>query len=459
MKKIIVSMILIFGAILVFQFVGCGPKKEVLVTPIDKTALEKPKDYVGSKRCAECHDKIYYNWKSTKHPYKISEPNDKTVVGDFWYHNTLEIKDKRDEQKKVVAKMIEKKGKYYVQTYADKDNMQEFEIVYNIGGVWKQRYITKFPNGALQVLPVQYNIKTREWVDYHGLKGHTPGDGKFWSDPTRTWQRNCAKCHTTGFKMNFKDGQYNSTWADNGAGCEACHGPGSHHVNVEDIKKLGTIFNPSKLHDDRRGNMVCGQCHTRGKSTDKKFGYPNTYKVGDELTFHYVQVTPEKDKTRFWPDGSSKSHHQQFTDFQKSVMFSKGIKCWSCHDPHKPAAGNASSLRLTGNLLCQSCHGVLSGTQHLSHNLHDHGNCQACHMPMTAKSATPGDIASHTFFAIPPTATAKLGDGDLKKQPNSCSLCHYHKKTPVENLVKEYEKSHKEKATYGQYTSLTTSYR
>ncbi len=85
MKKIIVSIILVFGVVLIFQFMGCGPKKEVMTTPIDKTALEKPKDYVGSKRCAECHDKIYYNWKSTKHPYKISEPNEKTVVGDFWY--------------------------------------------------------------------------------------------------------------------------------------------------------------------------------------------------------------------------------------------------------------------------------------------------------------------------------------------------------------------------------------
>jgi len=302
MKKIIVSMILIFGAILVFQFVGCGPKKEVLTTPIDKTALEKPKDYVGSKRCAECHDKIYYTWKSTKHPYKISEPNEKTVVGDFWTHNTLEIKDKRDSQQKIVAKMIEKNDKYYVETFADKDKMEEFEIVYNIGGIWKQRYITKFPNGALQVLPVQWNIKTGEWVDYHGLKEHTPGDGKFWSDPQQTWQRNCAKCHVTGFKMNFKDEKYNSTWVDNGAACEACHGPGSHHVNVEDIKKLGTIFNPAKLHDDRRTNMVCGSCHSRGKSMDKEFGYPNTYQVGDELTFHYVFVTPEKDKNEFWPN-------------------------------------------------------------------------------------------------------------------------------------------------------------
>jgi len=134
-------------------------------------------------------------------------------------------------------------------------------------------------------------------------------------------------------------------------------------------------------------------------------------KQAQSCDFHYVQVTPEKDKNRFWPDGSSKSHHQQFTDFQKSVMFSKGIKCWSCHDPHKPSAGNASSLRLTGNLLCQSCHGVLSGTEHLSHNLHDHGNCQACH----------GNIMHVTL------------EGTSKKALNACKDCH--KQTDFVNLI------------------------
>jgi len=454
MKKLIIAMALALGSLLAIQFVACSQKKEVRVTPIDKTALQRPPEYVGSKRCGECHDKIYWTWRSTKHPYKITKTSKKTVVGDFWYHNTLEVVDSRDGQKKIVAKMIEKNGKFYIDTYADQNKMQEFEIVYNIGGVWKQRYITKFSNGALMVLPVQYNMKTREWVDYHGLAKHKPGDGHYWSDPQRTWQRNCAKCHVTGFKLSFENGKYNSTWADNGAGCEACHGPGSHHVNTEDINKLGTIYNPAREHNDRLANMVCGSCHSRGKSLPaKKFGYPNAYQVGSELTFHYAFVTPEKNKKRFWPDGSSQSHHQQFIDFQKSEMYAHGVKCWSCHDPHKPAAGNSASLRLTGNALCQSCHGNISEGKNMAHRIHARLNCQQCHVPMTAKSATPGDIASHTFFAIQPTATEKLGGGDLSKQPNSCNLCHYHKNTPVAELVKAYNKWHEDYGTY-KYSKL-----
>lgn len=448
MRKMILFLIFLSGLCLVFQFFGCTSNREKDITPIDTSALSRPKDYVGSKRCGECHDRIYKTWTGTKHPYKITETDKKTVVGDFTQNNTLELKDKRDGNKKIVAKMFKQDGKYYVSTFADTNKMQEHEIIYNIGGVWKQRYLTKFPNGALQILPVQWNVKTREWVDYHGLKGHTPGDGKYWSDSSRTWQKNCAKCHTTGFKENFKDNKYTSTWADNGAGCEACHGPGSHHVNIDVPEKADTIFNAAYLHDDRRANMLCGRCHTRGKSTDGKYGYPDTYEVGDELTFHYREISAG-DKKRFWPDGSSKSHHQQFIDFQKSVMYAKGVKCWACHDPHKASAGNSASLRLSGNILCQSCHGKNAGNGgNLTHSIHDTGNCFSCHLPKTAKSAISGDISAHTFFAIPPTATQKFADGNVKKQPNSCSLCHYHKNTPVSDLVKAYEKKHNDYETF-----------
>jgi predicted CXXCH cytochrome family protein len=259
---------------------------------------------------------------------------------------------------------------------------------------------------------------------------------------------NCAKCHTTGFKLNLKDGVYKSTWVDGGAGCEACHGPGSHHVNVESPEKGDTIFNPANLHDDRRANSVCGSCHTRGKSTDGKYGYPNTYKVGDELNFHYKEVKLPKDKKRFWPDGTSKSHHQQFIDFKKSVMYKKGVKCWACHDPHKPSSGNGASLRLSGNKLCLSCHTQTTAKKNLTHSIHDNNNCISCHLPKTAKSALPYDISAHTFFAIPPTATIKFGNGDVKKQINSCVQCHYHKNTPTKDLLRDYNKVHEKHSSY-----------
>lgn len=449
MKKITVLALAILGLGIMLYFAACTiVERERDITPIDESALDRPVEYVGSKRCGECHDRIYHTWRGTKHPHMIAEVNEATVLGDFVRSNKLELVDKRDGQKKIVAKMSERNGKYFISTFLDRNEMEEFEISYAVGGIWKQQYLTKFSNGAFQLLPVQWNVKTREWVDYHGLKDRTPDSESYWSSRARTWQKNCAKCHTTGFKENFKDGKYESAWTDNGVGCEACHGPGSHHVNIAVLQKLDTIFNPGTFYDDRRANQICGSCHTRGKSTDGQYEYPATYTVGAELDFHYDEITPETAEKRFWPDGSSQGNHQQWVDFQKSVMYSKGVKCWSCHDPHKPAAGNYASLRLAGNTLCQSCHGQPAGKGAFTHSIHDNGNCTACHLPKTVKSATRGDIAAHTFYAIPPTLTMKLGNGDAKKQPNSCSLCHYHKNTPTEALTIEYEYSHKDTETF-----------
>ncbi len=155
MRKMIVLTTVVLGLTLVLQLAGCANERKPEITPTDKSALERPLDYVGSKRCGECHDRIYHTWKGTKHPYKITETNEKTVVGDFVTKNTLEVKDKRDGQNKIVAKMYVRNGKYYVSTFADKNEMVEFEIIYNIGGVWKQRYLLKFPNGELHILLAQ----------------------------------------------------------------------------------------------------------------------------------------------------------------------------------------------------------------------------------------------------------------------------------------------------------------
>ena len=50
-------------------------------------------EYVGSERCAGCHDKIYNSWLTTLHPYKIRHVNENTVVGDFMKNNTFTVKN------------------------------------------------------------------------------------------------------------------------------------------------------------------------------------------------------------------------------------------------------------------------------------------------------------------------------------------------------------------------------
>jgi len=370
--------------------------------------LSKPAKYVGAKECKECHEAIYKGWQATFHPYKFKDVSPDVIIADFEKNNTLEAGG-------YTSTMIRRGSDFFVKTMGPDNKEHEYKIKYVIGGFWKQRYVTEFPDGALHVLPVQWNVKTLEWVDYHGLKKHKPGSGKYWSDSQRTYQYKCTGCHNTGSQINHNKqaNTFETTWSDKGVSCEACHGPGSNHLAAPISQKAESIINPATMPDPRRAAMICGACHTRGKSADGKFGYPADYKPGAVLDFLYDH------KPGLHPDGSAKKHHQQYNDWLTSDHATAGVQCWDCHNPHSKGASNRFQLKLPGNSLCNSCHQVEpTGV----HGIHSVNNCIGCHLPNTAKSATPGDIPSHRFKVVMPALTEKNA-----KQPNSCNLCHYHK--------------------------------
>jgi len=373
-------------------------------------------DYVGSIKCKECHAGLYEGWRETLHPYKVQKADTRTIVGDFHANNELTAGG-------YTTKMFEKDGKYYVTTLDNNGEEKTFEIVYTLGGnQWKQRYMTVFPNGGIYILPVQWNMDTEEWVDYHGLKNYQPGDSGYWASPTKTWQYNCAGCHVTGVKLNHATDpdNFKTEWVDFGAGCEACHGPGSNHVDATEENRAATIVNPDRLNFNM-GVEVCGSCHNRGKSPDGNFGYPANFIPGlgaNSLTHTYTSVAP--DSSSFWgTTEDSKSHHQQYLDYLKSKHAETGVACWDCHDPHSAGDSNKFSLKLPGGSICKACHGEqreVPELQGLSHTIHDFGSCVDCHMPATAKSALPGDIRSHTFKVIEPQVTIDaLVDGAMNK--------------------------------------------
>jgi predicted CXXCH cytochrome family protein len=409
-------------------FSGCLKTGEVLESSIAT--------YVGSEKCGGCHRNIYEEWELTAHPYMLQEANEHTVVGDFVYNNELEAGG-------YTTRMSTSDGKYYVTTIGPDGEEHTYTVKYTVGGIWKQRYLTEFPDGALHFLPVQWNMETREWVDYHGLKKHQPGDGAYWSDRGRMWQVKCAGCHVTGFQMGYDPATdtITSTWVEGGAGCEACHGPGSEHVrlSVAIEGRAGRVVNPAKITNYRLAAMTCGQCHIRGSSKREavdipggpdNYGYPAGYLPGANLDFYYDH------KPGLWPDGTSKKHHQQYNDYTKSAHAEAGVMCWDCHDPHRKGEANRYQTRLPGDKLCQDCHTMGDATDGI-HGIHSFGGCIGCHMPKVAKSAVPYDIHSHTLDIIEPGDT--IEQGGLDKQPNSCNACHYHEDDRPEDLAAAME--------------------
>ncbi len=346
--------------------------------------------YVGSDQCQECHQKIYKTWRQTLHSQMARDvsKDPRAIVGDF-------------------------------ETPSDVRTFTRDQVVYTIGNQWKQRYITRIDN-ELYILPAQYNLETGEWKPYHA---------KDWKE--RPWLKKCGGCHVTGLNYEAR------SFVEPAVGCEACHGPGSKHVTAKGPKQLdGTIVNPANLPVGLQV-QVCGACHTRGKDPSGQHGFPKDFRPGMTLVNLYKPITPETAAKKFWPNGHSKSHHQQYLDWQQSAHAKEGVTCISCHTVHDTGAATRYQTRLPGDKLCLNCHTPVN-TPTRSHSLHDFNGCIGCHMAKVVKSAVSGDLHDHTMKVIQPKES--IAYGGLNKQPNSCNTCHYHKDHAPEDLQQALDK-------------------
>jgi predicted CXXCH cytochrome family protein len=133
------------------------------------------------------------------------------------------------------------------------------------------------------------------------------------------------------------------------------------------------------------------------------------------LYFYYVEESGEK-----------KRHHQQYNEWKTSAHAETGIVCTNCHEVHQTEDIQVAMTKFASDRLCTSCHVTLQ--PRAAHRIHTFGSCVACHMPKTIEHKR-----SHTFQFISPVLSIRAGG--VEKQPNSCSGCHYHKNTPLKNLV------------------------
>jgi predicted CXXCH cytochrome family protein len=356
---------------------------------------EQRAEFVGSDSCKGCHDRIYSTWQRTLHARAVLEVNrhPQAIQGDWSQPSDLRTFKKED-------------------------------VKYTHGVQWKQRYVDK----DWHILPAQWNFTTEQW-------GPTPEAAK-WKETN--WITACAQCHVVGYDSEKK------TWKELSVGCEACHGPGSRHMNAKAEERAGTIINPASLPFDYAAS-VCGQCHTRGKSPDGKHPHPIGFRVGDVLTSQHYKVASKENLDAWWPDGSVKQHRQQYPEWKESKHAKAGVSCVTCHAVHE--APTKFATRLSPNALCISCHSNVSTDSVTGHapiaNAPQHSDCVGCHMAPTGKSEARGDERVHAFRVVKPAVTLKLGGGDVNKQPNACNLCHWHKDDAPGRLQKALEEGTK----------------
>jgi predicted CXXCH cytochrome family protein len=355
-------------------------------------------EYVGSETCKSCHADIYDRWKKTPMANVVRDPHQhpEAIIPDFSKPDPLLTFSKDD-----------------------------IALVY--GSVWKQRYFTKVGSDYFP-FPAQWDLTHKMWRPYFVENG-----ADWWATlfPPDNFQRPtgqlCDGCHSVNYDIATKK---LTEW---NVGCESCHGPGGDHVK-NPVRQ--TVINPARL-DYVRATDTCIQCHSQGRPPSnpingKYYDWPAGFHMGLELSNFWRLEQRKLGDTSFYyfPDGTAHKNRMQGNDFTQSLMYTRGVTCFSCHDVHGTA--NAAELREPSSQMCLACHGpntqngprTTSIEEHTHHKANSAGSqCIACHMPKIEQTIADVNVHAHTFRFITPAET------DAYKTPNACNSCHSDKST------------------------------
>jgi len=377
--------------------------------------------YVGRQSCVQCHRQQYELWQGSHHDLAMDIATDATVLGDF---DNAEL-----QHFDVTSRFYRQDGKFMVHTEGPDGELGEFEVKYVLGVTPLQQYMIEFDRpddmpaheiARLQVLRLCWDTEREEWfylpppdVD----EKLPPDDVLHWTGVTMRWNTSCADCHSTNLQKNYDvDTQtFHTTFSEIDVSCEACHGPGSLHVELAESRSLfwdrKRGYGLAKLKDTSSRPQIdtCATCHSRRQAS-----LAADFRPGEN--FYDYHANALLSEGLYYADGQILDEVYVHGSFLQSKMYHKGIRCTDCHDPH------STRLLHNGNQVCTSCHQHSAGKYDaVQHHHHDPGtigaSCVECHMP------------SRTYMEVDPRRdhSIRVPRPDLSVQlgtPNACSGCH-----------------------------------
>jgi Flp pilus assembly protein TadD len=383
----------------------------------------------------QCHPREHKEWQTSQHASAMQEANDKTVLGRFdgstFSHGG------------VTSTFFKKDASFWVNTAGADGQLADFEISYTFGLFPLQQYLIGMPKGRVQALGVAWDARTKEdggqrWFALYPDRKLAPGDPQHWTGIDQNWNYQCAFCHATNLKKGYAppSDSFHTTWSELSVGCEACHGPASHHVawasKSGDWQRFDTPSKGFALTFDERKDVTwtmtasgiaarsqprksnkeveaCAPCHSRRQQfSDDLF---------DAHQFLDAFRPSLLDPGLYHSDGQQHDEVYTYASFLESRMHAAGVTCSDCHNPH------TLKLRAASNAVCAQCHApeTFDTPTHHHHVSGSKGSeCAACHMPTTTYMVV--DPRHDHSLRIPrPDRTHLLGT------PNACSQCHADK--------------------------------
>ncbi len=394
-----------------------------------------PMTWVGRQACVECHAQADSVWTGSDHDLAMQLPNPENITANFnnatYTHFGVTSTFYRDGEK------------YMVRTDGPDGTLKDFEVAYVFGYDPLEQFLIRFPDGRMQALNVCWDTTPaadggQRWFHLYP-DDETPASDLFhWTGPLQNWNFMCADCHSTNLqrKYDLATDTYSTTWSELNVSCEACHGPGSRHIQWERAEARG--LRPQNL-DGARGLVAslkspdqgiwafepgedtakrteplaspvevesCARCHARRGPLTLNHEY------GQRFLDNYRLIL--LDEGLYFADGQNQDEVYVYGSFLQSKMYAAGVTCSDCHDYHSTKTNG------DGNQVCARCHrtDVFDTPEHHFHQMGKGGDsCLDCHQQ--ARKLMVVDARRDHSFRIPrPDLSLELGT------PNACNDCH-----------------------------------
>lgn len=392
--------------------------------------------FVGAAACAGCHADQTKSWAGSHHAQAMQQATAATVLGDF---NGASL-----DHHGVTTTFSRNGDSFMVRTEGPDGAPHDYEIAYTFGVYPLQQYLIAFPGGRYQALGIAWDSRPKDqggqrWMHLYPNETLAPGSPLHWTGRDQTWNYQCAACHSTDLQKNYDlaSNSYATSWSDVNVSCEACHGPGSRHVDwakaraggraTDDDPHLGLTawlaapatdvwrMNPDTGIAQRTAQAegqeldVCAGCHARRKVIAKNapVGTP----------FLDANLPALLEPGLYHADGQIDGETFEYGSFLQSRMHHAGVTCSNCHEPHSLV------LRAEGNALCAQCH-LPAKFDVAAHTHHEAGSagaqCVNCHMPSKTYMIV-HERRDHSLRVPRPDLTLAIGT------PNACATCHADK--------------------------------